>query len=147
PRTDTCVCGMVSSILEAFDFDAPSRREGLVAFLLERQLRDGGWNCRTTSKVSSLHTTLSVLEALHLRHTRHPDGRLTEAMGRAHEYLFERRLFRSKRTGEVIKTAFTRFAFPPTWRYDVLRALDHLQQCGAPRDPRLEEPIVLLLDK
>ena len=51
------------------------------------------------------------------------------------------RLFRSHRTGEIIKPAFTRFSFPPRWHYDILRALDYFQAVNAPCDPRLAEAI------
>jgi hypothetical protein len=51
------------------------------------------------------------------------------------------RLFRSHRTGNVIKSDFTRFVFPPRWHYDILRALDYLQAVKSPRDPRLSEAI------
>ena len=51
------------------------------------------------------------------------------------------RLFRSDRTGEVIKPEFIRFAFPPRWHYDILLALDYFQAVNAPRDGRLAEAI------
>src|SRR6266853_416281 len=51
------------------------------------------------------------------------------------------RLFRSHRTGQIIKPAFTRFSFPPRWHYDILRALDYFQAVNAPGDPRLAEAI------
>jgi hypothetical protein len=54
------------------------------------------------------------------------------------------RLFRSDRTGAVINPAFTRFAFPPRWRYDILRALDHFRAAGARRDERLAEAIEIV---
>jgi hypothetical protein len=38
----------------------------------------------------------------------------------------------------------TRFAFPPRWHYDVLRALDYFRDGGAERDPRLEDAIELV---
>ena len=66
------------------------------------------------------------------------------AQGRGREFLLEHRLFRSHRTGEVIHPALTRFAHPPRWHYDVLRALDYFQSVCAPRDPRLEEGIELV---
>jgi hypothetical protein len=44
-----------------------------------------------------------------------------------------------------------RFPFPPRWRYDVLRALDHFARTGARfpagRDERLEDGIELLKKK
>ena len=54
------------------------------------------------------------------------------------------RLFRSHRTGEIIKPIFVRFSFPPRWHYDVLRALDYFQAVDAPRDPRLADAIEIV---
>ena len=44
---------------------------------------------------------------------------IAEARRRAEEYLLERRLFRSLRTGAVIDKRWLRFAWPPIWHYDV----------------------------
>jgi len=38
---------------------------------------------------------------------------------------FQRRMFRSLRTGEVIDKRWLRFSFPAFWHYDVLRGLDY----------------------
>jgi hypothetical protein len=143
-RSETCVTGMVLSILAYFEHDDP-RLDILVSHLLEQQMPDGGWNCRRPDGAThaSVHTTISVLEGL--RHYELHRGRdvrqLRTAQRRGREFLLVHRLFRSHRTGEVIKPAFTRFAFPPRWHYDILRALDHFQAVNAPRDPRLAEAI------
>jgi hypothetical protein len=42
---------------------------------------------------------------------------------RGREFLLVHRLFRSHRTGNIIKPEFVRFPFPPRWHYDILRAL------------------------
>jgi hypothetical protein len=42
------------------------------------------------------------------------------------------------------KPVFLRFAFPPRWHYDVLRALDHFQKANVPRDPRMEEAVEIV---
>jgi len=39
---------------------------------------------------------------------------------------------------------FTRFAFPPRWHYDILRALDYFQAVNARRDPRLVDGIEIV---
>jgi hypothetical protein len=44
----------------------------------------------------------------------------------------------------VIKPVFIRFAFPPRWHYDILRALDHFQAVNAPRYDRLAEAIEIV---
>jgi len=143
-RGETCITGMVLSILSYFVY-ADARLDTVAQHLLERQMADGGWNCRRPNGAthSSVNTTISVLEGL--RHYELFRGRalrkVREAQRRGREFLLVHRLFRSHRTGRVIKPLFTRFAFPPRWHYDILRALDYFQAVDAPRDPRLAEAI------
>jgi hypothetical protein len=78
---------------------------------------------------------------------------VTEARLRGQEYLLERRLFRRRSTGEVIErdrkggAAWTRFAFPPWWHYDVLRGLEYLRSAGVTPDERVAEAIDLVASK
>jgi hypothetical protein len=141
-RSETCITGMGLSIVSYFQID-DARVDTLVDHLLERQMDDGGWNCRIGATHSSVHTTISVLEGLRYfelqRRRRARDA--TAAQRRGREFLLAHRLFRSHRTGEVIKAEFTRFSYPPRWHYDILRALDYFQSVDAPRDPRLSEAI------
>lgn len=146
-RGETCITGMVLSILSYFEFD-DRRLETIVAHLLGQQMPDGGWNCQRPNGAThaSVHTTISILEGLrHYELYRRRNVRAVRmAQRRGREFLLLHRLFRSHRTGAVIKPEFTRFAFPPRWHYDVLRALDHFQSVGAPRDPRLREAMELV---
>jgi hypothetical protein len=143
-RAKTCVTGMVLSILSHFEYK-DDRLDTLAEHLLAQQMPDGGWNCQRPQGAThaSVHTTISVLEGLELyRRCRQRQARaVQQAMRGGREFLLAHRLFRSHRTGEVIKPIFTRFAFPPRWHYDILRALDHFQAVNAPRDPRLAEAI------
>jgi hypothetical protein len=148
---ETCITGMVLSILSYFNFKDP-RLDTISNHLLQQQMPDGGWNCRRPGGAthSSVHTTISAIEGLRhfelLAATREP-RRLHEvrtAQLRAREFLLAHRLFRSHRTGKVIKPEFLRFSFPPRWHYDILRALDYFQSVNAPRDPRLSEAIDIL---
>jgi hypothetical protein len=146
-RSETCITGMVLSLLSYFEVE-DERLETLADYLLEQQMPDGGWNCRRDlgATHSSVHTTISVLEGL--RHHELQRGRkvraVRNAQRRGREYLLVHRLFRSQRTGEVIKPEFIRFAFPPRWHYDILRALDYFQAVNAPRDPRLADAIEIV---
>ena len=129
---------------------------GIVDRLLGEQLSDGGWNCEAPngSTRSSFNTTICVLEAL-LEHERADGGspQVTEARLRGQEYLLERRLFRRRSTGEVIErdrkggAAWTRFAFPTWWHYDVLRGLEYLRSAGVTPDERVAEAIELVASK
>ena len=72
--------------------------------LLQEQLSDGGWNCDAPpSQRSSFHTTICVLEGLLEYETaKGPRPDVTAARLRGQEYLLERRLFRSRSTGQII---------------------------------------------
>lgn len=143
-RGETCVTGMVLSILSYFRYQ-DNRLDIITRHLLDQQLPDGGWNCRRPAGAthSSVHTTISVLEGL--RHYELCGGRdirkVRRAQRRGREFLLAHRLFRSHRTGQIIKSEFTRFSFPPRWHYDILRALDYFQAVDASRDSRLTEAI------
>jgi hypothetical protein len=145
--SETCVSGMVLAIAARF---APGDRriDKLADYLLAEQMPDGGWNCRRPQGAthSSLHTTISALEAL-LEYERAAGRRVRQtraARHRAHEFLYVHQMFRSHRTGQVIDDRMTRFSFPPQWHYDVLRGLDYLREANAPRDSRLGSAIDLV---
>ncbi|HEX3470765.1 MAG TPA: hypothetical protein VHT28_06220, partial [Silvibacterium sp.] len=94
---------------------------------------DGGWNCEAPKSArSSFHTTICVLEGL-LEYERAVGSApqfatmIAAARRRGEEYLLKRALFRRLSTGEVVNPAFLKFAFPPRYHYDVLRALDYLR--------------------
>ena len=141
---ETCITGMVLSILSYFRYD-DARLHTVASHLLGEQMPDGGWNCRRPRGAthSSVHTTISALEGL--RHYElqfgRKAGRVRTAQRRGREFLLEHRLFRSHRTGEIIRPEFTLFSFPPRWHYDILRALDYFQAVHAPRDRRMAEAI------
>ena len=53
-------------------------------------------------------------------------------------------MFRRLSSGEVIDRNWTRFSFPTTWHYDVLRGLDYLRSAGVEPDERLAEAVGLV---
>jgi hypothetical protein len=142
--SETCVTGMVLSILSYFEY-ADARLDTIARHLLQQQMPDGGWNCRRTSGAThaSVHTTISALEGLRFYelHRGREVQKVKAAQHRGREFLLAHRLFRSHRSGEIMKPIFIRFSFPPRWHYDILRALDYFQAVDAPRDPRLVDAI------
>jgi hypothetical protein len=138
-ETEPCINGRI--LATGAYFGEPSK--GLLDRLLREQLEDGGWNCEAPkSKCSSFHTTICVLEGLlEYEKARGRSAALTKARARAQDYLLERRMFRSLRTGEVIDRSWTRFQFPPSYHYDVLRGLDYLRSAGVKPDHRVAEAI------
>ena len=151
-EVEPCINAQVAAAGAYFGQDV----RGIVDRLLGEQLSDGGWNCEAPrrSTRSSFNTTICVLEAL-LEHERTGGATpgVTEARRRGQEYLLERRLFRRLSTGEVIErdrkggAAWTRFAFPTWWHYDVLRGLDYLRSAGIAPDERVAEAIGLVESK
>ncbi|HSB77042.1 MAG TPA: hypothetical protein VLC12_15400 [Terriglobales bacterium] len=120
--------------------------ESLARRLLSEQLDDGGWNCEAPKSTrSSFHTTICVLEGLlayELARGSAPE--ISAARRRGQEYLLQRGLFRRLSTGKVAHPAFLKFAFPPRYHYDVLRALDYLRCAGVQSDARLADALHLV---
>jgi hypothetical protein len=145
-EVEPCINGQVAAVGAYFGQDVG----GIVDRLLAEQMPDGGWNCEAAngSTRSSFNTTICVLEAL-LEHERAggSNSQVTAARLRGQEYLLERRLFRRRSTGEVIDAAWTRFAFPTWWHYDVLRGLEYLRCAGVAPDERVAEAIDLVASK
>jgi hypothetical protein len=145
-EVEPCINGQVAASGAYFGQDV----QGIVDRLLGEQLADGGWNCEAPndSTRSSFNTTICVLEAL-VEHERAHGGSpaVTAARLRGQEYLLERRLFRRRSTGEVIDAAWTRFAFPTWWHFDVLRGLEYLRRAGVAPDERVAEAIDLVASK
>lgn len=149
---EPCINGQVAAVGAYFGQDV----RGILERLLAEQLPDGGWNCEAEngSTRSSFNSTICVLEAL-LEYERSVGGsaEVTAARLRGQEYLLERRLCRRKSTGEVIErdrkggAAWTRFAFPTWWHYDVLRGLEFLRRAGVAPDERVAEAIDLVASK
>ena len=145
-EVEPCINGRVVALGAYFG----ERSDRLVDRLLSEQLADGGWNCEAErgSVRSSFHTTICVLEGLlAFERAFGTTSPVMDARRRAEAYLLERRLLRRLSTGDVIEPAWARFAFPPLWHYDVLRALDYLRATGVRPDEHVEEAIAIVLER
>lgn len=145
-EVEPCINGRTVTLGVYFDQDV----DGIVDRLIGEQLEDGGWNCEAEygSLRSSFASTINVLEGL-LAHERATGGSAiaVAVRRRGEEYLLERRLFRRKSTGEVVKPEWLQFSFPVRWHYDVLRGLEYFRAVGGVADGRLQEAIDLLRSK
>jgi hypothetical protein len=151
-EVEPCINGQVAAVGAYFGQEIG----GIIERLLTEQLSDGGWNCEAVngSARSSFNTTICVLEALlEYERSRGATPEVTQSRLRGQEYLLERRLFRRRSTGQVIArdrkdgAAWTSFAYPTWWHYDVLRGLDYLRAAGVAPDERLAEAIGLVASK
>jgi hypothetical protein len=150
-EVEPCINGQVAAAGACFGQDV----RGIVDRQLRAPVADRGGDFEAVNGASrtSVKTTICVLEAL--LEYEGAAGRCPEVTGarlRGQEYLLERRLFRRRSTGEPIErdrkggAAWTRFAFPTWWHYDVLRGLEYLRRADA-RDERMAEAIRLVASK
>ncbi|MFH1121014.1 MAG: hypothetical protein V1775_14445 [Bacteroidota bacterium] len=147
--SDVCINGMALNYCCYFG----AREESLnsiVDFLLLSQMKDGGFNCQSNRKGAvhgSLHTTLSVAEGFcEYRHNGY-QYRLEEviaAESAAREFILIHRLYKSDKTGNIIRRSFLSLSYPSRWKYDILRSLDYFRLAGAPYDARMEDAIGIL---
>ena len=158
-EVEPCINGQVGLAGAYFREDTTP----IINRLLREQLSDGGWNCdaENGSTRASFNTTICVLEAL-LAYEQHIAARrdVSDARHRGESYLLDRHLFHRRSTGTPIEydrkmgpassagvPAFTRFAFPTWWHYDVLRALEYFRLSGAAPDSRMQEAVELVAAK
>ena len=144
-ETEPCINGRAVALGAYFGENV----DGIVTRLVGEQLEDGGWNCEAEngSVRSSFDTTINVLEGLLLYERAGGAVDVAEARRRGDEYLLERKLFRRKSTGEVVKPSYLEFSFPNYWHYDVLRGLDYFREADGRPDPRMDEAIELVRSK
>lgn len=146
---ETCVASMLARMTATFDHPAP-RLDDVVADLLEAQLDDGGWNCRSRGDKamhSSFHTSIQALEALEAYRLAGGVLQTGVAQARGQEFFLRHRLYRSHRTGEVAIAASTRFPAFAEWHFDVLRGLEYFADVDVPRHERLADAMALVVSK
>jgi hypothetical protein len=151
-RCDVCVNGMFLNYACYFHAKEEDLKS-VVDFVLNEKMGDGGFNCHSNTKGaihSSLHTTLSVLEGI-LQYERngytHRLGELKLAQQESHEFVLLHKLFRSDKTGNIIKLQFLALHYPCRWYYDILKALDYFQSAKMKYDNRMDDALEVLLNK
>ena len=120
--------------------------------MMGSQPSDSSISWQTGSTRSSYHSTLNALEALLFREVYGPAGESLAPLRRGgEEYLLSRGLRLRASTGEQVGPWATLLAYPPRYRYDLLRALDYFRRAaavdGAPPDARLAEAIGIVRAK
>jgi hypothetical protein len=144
---ETCIVGILIRLTSYFGYRM-EKLDDLVAYLIDQQLDDGGWNCATLTdkgKHSSFHTSIQALEALDAYATTGGAVDAAEPAQRGREFFLTHRLYRSNRTGAVSVRGSTRFPAFPEWHFDVLRGLEHFADTDSPRDDRLQDAMDVLL--
>ncbi len=129
---DICINGMVLNYSSYFN-EEEELLKPIIDYLLNSQMKDGGFNCQSTRKGSmhsSLHTTLSVLEGFFEFRRNNYSYRIDEIIkveNESIEFILQHKLYKSDKNGEIINSNFTRMPYPSRWKYDILRCLDYFQ--------------------
>lgn len=128
---------------------ADARAERLAARLMETQWADGGWNCdvRGTGESSSFTESLIPLRGLSIHARVTGDTAAHAAVERAAEFFLERHLYKRLKNGRVIRSDFVRLRFPNYWHYDILFALQVMNEAGFLNDARCADALDLLQAK
>jgi len=151
-NSDVCINGMFLNYASYFKTDE-EKLKSVVDFILTQKMKDGGFNCmlnRSGAKHSSLHTTISMLEGIteyEYNGYTYRLKELKEAQQSSIEFILAHQLFKSDKTGKIIRNDFLRLTYPSRWRYDILRALDYFQYSKTPWDERMQPAIDIILGK
>lgn len=148
---DMCMTAMFINLACYAESRSPKIIE-MADYMLSHVMKDGGWNCSWDSytgksEVSSVHTTISVLEgfAEYLKQGygyRRND--IAVAMRSGEEFLLKRDLFKNHKTGAPIKEEMVKFHYPHRWKYDCFRALEYFAREDRPFDPRMTEALEMI---
>ena len=147
---DMCIAGMLLSMV-CYGKKQDLRVHEIIDYILEREMSDGGWNCswdrKPTPKISSVHTTLSILEGLRDYDQNGYTYRLNEvriAMLKGIEVLLSRNLYQIHGKKVPIHDKMTKAFYPPRWKYDILRVLEFLASVSYPDSLEMNDAINLL---
>jgi hypothetical protein len=115
----------------------------LAELLARWQWTDGGWNCSRSpsAHVSSFMETLTPMRGLAAYASVTGSSKANETARRAAAVFLERRLFRRRKDGAVMRPHFLQLHYPLYWHYDVLGGLKGIAEVGLINDPRCSEAL------
>lgn len=151
-KTDVCVNGMVLNYSSYFKVKEELLKS-VIDCILAQKMSDGGFNCqynRIGAKHSSLHSTLSVLEGIYeykINGYKYRLKELEKAKAESEEFILMHKLFKSDKTGNIIKPNFLKLYYPSRWYYDILKALDYFQYAKVKYDSRMDDALNIIDNK
>jgi hypothetical protein len=151
-QQDMCIVGMLIQLVTYANIHE-QRNPRMMDYILDHQFDDGGWNCQWDSgrnpKISSVHTTISVLEGLHEFVKNNYTYRLEDVKKAIHqgiECLLSRDVILNKKSKQPLHPSMVKYHYPPRWKYDYLRVLELLADMKYPYDQRLDQVMTILLN-
>ncbi|MDD2493529.1 MAG: hypothetical protein PHY83_06295 [Bacilli bacterium] len=135
---DLCITGMMVNLM-AYGKIIDQRLDEMIAYILDFGMADGGWNCTWNRcpkpKISSVHTTINVLEGLSeyiLNGYSYRREEVKTAITNGINVLLARNLYFVKGTNRPIHSSMTEHHYPQRWKYDYLRILEFLAKEKVP---------------
>ena len=143
------VYGNALGTLSYLGLSSDPRVGHVLDMILGAQWPDGGWNCDSspTARHSSFHESLATLWGLIMRDRANSDRDVRKAIDRTCELFLSHRIYRSHRTGNIIKSEWLKLRYPVYWHYNLLEAMRVIALAGKARDPRMTEALDLLESK
>lgn len=148
---DMCICGMLLS-LSCYGNMKDSRIFEMIDYVMDHQMSDGGWNClwhkKDTPHISSVHTTINVLEGLRdydKSEYSYRTDEVKQAILMAVDMLLRRNLYQAHGTKDAIHIQMIKPSYPPRWKYDILRVLEFLESINYPDNLRITDAMNVLV--
>ena len=143
-RYRRCASQQGNALLYASRLGRATAPAGHLAALLARwQWDDGGWNCARSpsAHVSSFMETLTPMRGLAAYAAASGSSKALRTAEHAAELFLERRMFRRRKDGSVMRPHFLQLHYPLYWYYDVLGGLKGIAEVGRISDPRCAEAL------
>ena len=143
-RPRRCASIQGNALLYATRLGTVDGRVRRLAEMIQRwQWPDGGWNCDRdpSAHVSSFMETLLTMRGLAAYAAATRSARARTASRRAAELFLDRRMYRRRADGSVMRPDFVRLHYPVYWHYDVLAGLKGIGEVGRLSDPRATDAL------
>jgi hypothetical protein len=148
---DLCITGMFIQLL-SYGRIQDQRLNALLDYALDHLMNDGAWNClynhASNPQISSVHTTINVLEGLHEYLNNEYSYRRNDVMiavENAISTLLKRQLIFIKGTTTPIHESLLHHHYPPRWKYDYLRVLEFLARVKYPLVDEMKPALNLMI--
>lgn len=149
-KHDLCIAGMMVDLL-AYGLLDHEYLYPMIDYIIDHRMPDGGWNCRYNHKpypkISSVHTTINILNGLSTYLNQGYEYRIDEVkkcINESIESLLSRNLLYKKGTMIPIHHEMIKHHFPYRWKYDYLRVLELLAKMKYPYKDEIKPAINLL---
>jgi hypothetical protein len=146
-KLDICIVAMMISLLIYGKRDRHIIEE-MLAYILDHQQADGGWNCayyRHKTQKSSINTTVSVLEALRDYQMAYAHQQNLESfIKQGQDYLLRKKIYLRETNGQPIKRYIKDIHFPIRWQYDLYRGLEYFASVDYPYKDEMADAIQIV---